>query len=135
MIKTKIISMYWAVLGGFIGWFLGGLDDLLYALLTFVIADYTTGILCAISERKLSSEVGLRGVNRKVLIFILVGLANIIDMHLLKHGTPLRTATICFYISNEGISLLENAGRLGLPFPKQLKDVLEQLQNNKEKKD
>lgn len=67
MIKTKIISMYWAVLGGFIGWFLGGLDDLLYALLTFVIADYTTGILCAISERKLSSEVGLRGVIGKSL--------------------------------------------------------------------
>lgn len=132
MIKTKIISMYWAGLGGFVGWFLGGFDDLLYALLAFVIADYITGVLCAISERKLSSEIGFRGINRKILIFILVGVANIVELHILKHGTPLRTATICFYISNEGISLLENAGRLGLPFPKKLKDILEQLRNDKE---
>lgn len=89
-------------------------------------------MLCAVNERKLSSEIGFRGINRKILIFILVGIANIVDLHILKHGTPLRTATICFYISNEGISLLENAGRLGLPFPKKLKDILEQLRNDKE---
>ncbi|MCL8204186.1 phage holin family protein [Ligilactobacillus agilis] len=135
MIKAKTFSLAWASIGGFIGWYLGGFDDLLYALLAFVVADYITGILCAIDNHRLSSEVGFRGINRKLLIFILVGLANVIDAHLLKHGTPIRTATICFYISNEGISLLENAGQLGLPFPKKLKDVLEQLQNNNDKED
>lgn len=132
VLQSKALNLCWAILGGFVGWFLGGFDDLLYALLAFVIADYTTGILCAINEHKLSSEIGFRGINRKILIFILVGVANIVDLHILKHGTPLRTATICFYISNEGISLLENAGRLGLPFPKKLKDILEQLRNDKE---
>lgn len=132
VLQSKVLNLCWAVLGGFIGWFLGGFDDLLYALLTFVIADYITGVLCAVNERKLSSEIGFRGINRKILIFTLVGVANIVDLHILKHGTPLRTATICFYISNEGISLLENAGRLGLPFPKKLKDILEQLRNDKE---
>ena len=132
VLQSKVLNLCWAVLGGFIGWFLGGFDDLLYALLTFVIADYITGVLCVVNERKLSSEIGFRGINRKILIFILVGVANIVDLHILKHGTPLRTATICFYISNEGISLLENAGRLGLPFPKKLKDILEQLRNDKE---
>lgn len=135
MIKAKTFSLAWASIGGFIGWYLGGFDDLLYALLAFVVADYITGILCAIDNHRLSSEVGFQGINRKLLIFILVGLANVIDAHLLKHGTPIRTATICFYISNEGISLLENAGQLGLPFPKKLKDVLEQLQNNNDKED
>ncbi|WP_270312161.1 phage holin family protein [Ligilactobacillus agilis] len=135
MIKAKTFSLAWASIGGFIGWYLGGFDDLLYALLAFVVADYITGILCAIDNHRLSSEVGFRGINRKLLIFILVGLANVIDANLLKHGTPIRTATICFYISNEGISLLENAGQLGLPFPKKLKDVLEQLQNNNDKED
>lgn len=135
MIKAKTFSLAWASIGGFIGWYLGGFDDLLYTLLAFVVADYITGILCAIDNHRLSSEVGFRGINRKLLIFILVGLANVIDAHLLKHGTPIRTATICFYISNEGISLLENAGQLGLPFPKKLKDVLEQLQNNNDKED
>lgn len=132
VLQSKVLNLCWAVLGGFIGWFLGSFDDLLYALLTFVIADYITGVLYAVNERKLSSEIGFRGINRKILIFILVGIANIVDLHILKHGTPLRTATICFYISNEGISLLENAGRLGLPFPKKLKDILEQLRNDKE---
>lgn len=132
VLQSKALNLCWTILGGFIGWFLGGFDDLLYALLAFAIADYITGILCAINERKLSSEIGFRGINRKILIFILVGIANIVDLHILKHGTPLRTATICFYISNEGISLLENAGRLGLPFPKKLKDILEQLRNDKE---
>lgn len=132
VLQSKVLNLCWAVLGGFVGWFLGGFDDLLYALLAFVIADYVTGVLCAVNERKLSSELGFRGINRKILIFILVGIANIVDLHILKHGTPLRTATICFYISNEGISLLENAGRLGLPFPKKLKDILEQLRNDKE---
>lgn len=99
------------------------------------MADYLTGVMCAISEKKLSSEVGFRGICRKVLIFILVGIANILDVQVIGTGSVLRTAIIFFYISNEGISLLENAGRLGLPIPEKLKLVLEQLHNEFEKED
>lgn len=114
-------------LGGFLGWFLGGLDGFLYALIAFVIADYLTGVLAAISEKRLSSSVGFTGIARKLLIFTLVGLANLLDAYVLGAGAVLRTATIFFYLSNEGISLLENITRLGLPVPAQLRDALAAL--------
>lgn len=114
-------------LGGFLGWFLGGLDGFLYALIAFVAADYATGVLAAIAEKRLSSAVGFRGIARKILIFTLVGLANLLDVYVLGAGAVLRTATIFFYLSNEGISLLENTTRLGLPIPQQLKDTLAAL--------
>ena len=114
-------------IGGWLGWFLGGCDGLLYALLVFVAVDYVTGVLCAISDRTLSSEVSFRGLCRKVLIFTLVAVGHILDIHVVGQGSVLRTAVIFFYMSNEGISLLENAGHLGLPVPEKLKDVLEQL--------
>ena len=97
--------------GGWLGYFLGSCDGLVVALVVFVVADYLTGVMCAISEKKLSSEVGFRGICRKVLICILVGIANILDVQVIGAGSVLRTAIIFFYISNEGISLLENAGR------------------------
>ena len=115
--------------GAFLGGYLGGLDDFLYALLIFMLVDYLTGILCAINEHRLSSEIGFRGLTRKVLILVLVGIANVLDIYLLKNGSAIRTATIFFYISNEGISLLENASHLGLPVPDKLKSVLQQLHN------
>ena len=111
---------------------LGGCDGLLYALIAFVVIDYLTGIMCAISDHTLSSEVGFRGICRKVLIFLLVGIANILDIHVLGNGSVLRTAVIFFYISNEGVSLLENAAHLGLPVPEKVKDVLEQLHGRAE---
>jgi toxin secretion/phage lysis holin len=114
-------------IGGLLGWFLGGLDGFLYALIAFVVIDYITGVMCAVLEKKLSSEVGARGIFKKVLIFALVGIAHIIDTHLLGSGSALRTAVIFFYISNEGVSLLENTARIGLPIPQKLKDVLSQL--------
>ena len=129
------IQMVFTAIGGWLGYFLGGCDGLVVALVVFVVADYLTGVMCAISEKKLSSEVGFRGICRKVLIFILVGIANILDVQVIGTGSVLRTAIIFFYISNEGISLLENAGRLGLPIPKKLKLVLEQLHNESEKED
>ena len=113
--------------GGWLGYYLGGCDGLLYALIAFVICDYLTGVMCAISDHKLSSNVGFKGICRKVLIFVLVGISNIIDVKILGQPGILRTAVIFFYISNEGVSLLENAGHLGLPIPGQLKAVLEQL--------
>lgn len=121
------IQVIFAAIGGWLGYFLGGCDGLLYALIAFVVVDYVTGIMCAISDRTLSSSVGFNGICRKVLIFTLVGIGNIIDVQVL--GTPgiLRTAVIFFYLSNEGVSIVENSAHLGLPVPEKLKEVLEQL--------
>lgn len=126
------IQLIFAAIGGWLGYFLGGCDGLLYALIAFVVIDYLTGIMCAISDHTLSSEVGFRGICRKVLIFLLVGIANVLDIHVLGNGSVLRTAVIFFYISNEGLSLLENAAHLGLPVPEKVKDVLEQLHGRAE---
>ena len=104
-----------------------------YALVAFIVIDYITGVMCAISDKTLSSAVGFRGICRKVLIFLLVGIANILDTNVIGTGSVLRTAAIFFYISNEGVSLLENAAHLGLPVPGAVKDVLEQLHNRAEK--
>ena len=113
--------------GGWLGWFLGGCDGLLYALVIFVVIDYVTGVMCAAVDHKLSSEVGFKGICRKVLIFLLVGVGHVLDTQVIGTGSVLRTAVIFFYLSNEGVSLLENAGHLGLPIPDKLKIVLEQL--------
>ena len=122
-----MIQAVFTGLGGWIGYYLGGCDGLLYALIAFIIVDYLTGVMCAIADKKLSSNVGFKGICRKVLIFLLVGIANIIDIQVIGQVGILRTAVIFFYLSNEGVSLLENAGHLGLPIPEQLKTVLEQL--------
>ena len=111
------IQLIFSAVGGWLGYFLGGCDGLLYALIAFVVIDYITGVMCAIINRELSSAVGFKGIFRKVLIFLLVGIANIIDVQVIGTGAVLRTAVIFFYISNEGVSLLENAGHLGLPYP------------------
>lgn len=124
-----------AALGGWLGYFLGGCDGLLYALIVFVVLDYITGVLCAIADHKLSSAVGFKGICRKVLIFALVGIANILDVHVIGTGCVVRTATIFFYISNEGVSILENAANLGLPVPKKVKEVLKQLHDGAESED
>ena len=126
------MQMIFAAVGGWLGYFLGGCDGLLIALVVFTGVDYITGLMCAISDRKLSSEVGFRGICRKVLIFFLVGVANILDMEVIGTGSVLRTAIIFFYLSNEGVSLLENAAHLGLPIPQKLKNVLAQLHDRAE---
>jgi len=131
----NVIQLVFAAIGGWLGWFMGGCDGLLYALIAFVATDYITGVMCAIIDKKLSSEVGFKGIFKKVLIFMLVGVANILDVQVIGSGCVLRTAVIFFYISNEGVSLVENAGHLGLPIPAKLKDVLEQLHDRAEKED
>ena len=123
------IQNAFSAIGGFIGWLLGGVDGFLYALIAFAVIDYITGVMCAIADKSLSSEVGFKGICRKVLIFILVGIGNIIDVYVLGDAGVLRTAVIFFYLSNEGVSLLENSAHLGLPVPDKLKDVLQQLHN------
>ena len=124
-----------AAVGGWLGYFLGGCDGLVYALILFVAADYVTGVMCAAVDKRLSSEIGFKGICKKVLIFVLVGLANILDVQIIGTGSVLRTAVIFFYISNEGVSLLENAAHLGLPVPEKLKDILQQLHNRAEEVD
>lgn len=123
----NMIQIVFTAVGGWLGYFLGGGDGLIIALLLFVAIDYITGVMCAVADKKLSSEVGFKGICRKVLIFMMVGIANILDTKIIGSGSVLRSAVIFFYLSNEGISLLENAGHLGLPIPEKLKVVLEQL--------
>ena len=121
------IQIAFTAFGGFLGWFLGGVDGFLYALIAFTVIDYITGVMCAITDKNLSSSIGFKGICRKVLIFTLVGIGNIVDVYVLGQGGVLRTAVIFFYLSNEGVSILENSAHLGLPIPEKLKEVLEQL--------
>lgn len=130
----NVAQVVFAAVGGGIGWFFGELDGFFYALLAFVVIDYLTGVMCAIADRSLSSEVGFRGIFRKVLIFVMVGAGHILDAQVIGSGDALRTAVIFFYISNEGVSLLENAAHIGLPVPEKLKEVLAQL-HDREKGD
>ena len=123
------LQMAIAAIGGWLGYFLGGMDGLLTALIAFMAIDYITGLMCAVADNKLSSAVGFKGICKKVLIILLVGVAHIVDVHVVGTGNALRGAVVCFYLSNEGVSLLENAAHLGLPIPEKLKSVLEQLHN------
>ena len=134
------IDLIWAkiqvaitAVGGWIGWFLGGVDGMMIALIVLMVLDYTSGVMCAIEDKKLSSAIGFKGICKKVLILMLVGVANIIDVHVVGTGAVLRGAVICFYLSNEGLSLLENAAYLGLPIPDKLREILAQLHNRSEK--
>ena len=128
------IQAAFTALGGFLGWFLGGLDGFLYALIAFVVVDYLTGVMCAVTDKKLSSEIGAKGIFKKVLIFALVGVGHIVDSHVLGNGGAIRSAVIFFYLSNEGISILENASHIGLPVPEKLKSILELLHDRDDKK-
>lgn len=127
------LQLAFAAIGGWLGYFVGGVDGLMIALIIFVALDYLTGVMCAITDKKLSSAIGFKGIFKKVLIFMLVGVANIVDVHVVGSGSALRSAVICFYLSNEGVSMLENAAHLGLPVPAKLKDILAQLHNRSDK--
>lgn len=124
------LQFIFTAIGGYIGWFLGGFDGLLYALVAFVTIDYITGIMVAILEKKLSSSIGFKGIFKKVLIFTFVGIGHIVDIYILQNGSAIRTAVIFFYLSNEGLSIVENAAKIGLPVPENLKKVFTEL--NKE---
>jgi toxin secretion/phage lysis holin len=124
---VNTLQLIFAALGGYIGWFLGGFDGFLYALVAFVVIDYITGVMVAVLEKKLSSDIGFKGIFRKVLIFMLVGIGHIIDCYIIEKGGAIRTAVIFFYLSNEGLSILENAALVGLPIPEKLKGILLEL--------
>ena len=124
------IQVMFSAIGGGLGMFCGGMDGFIYALIIFVVIDYITGVMCAVLQKKLSSEIGARGIFKKALIFGIVGVGHIVDSKLIGTGDAIRTVVVFFYLSNEGISILENAGKIGLPIPRKLKAVMEQL--NKE---
>ena len=119
---VSVIECGFAAMGGYLGWAMGGFDGFLYALVVFVAVDYVTGLMAAAVEKKLSSGVGFRGIFKKI-----------VDTHIIRNGSAVRTAVIFFYLSNEGISILENAARIGLPVPEKLKGVLAQLREEKGK--
>ena len=130
----EVVNGVSLTIGAWLGYALGGYDGFLYALVLFVVVDYITGVMCAVVEKELASELGYKGIFKKVMLFGLVGIANIIDANLIGDGSVIRTAVIFFYLSNEGISILENAGRLGVPIPESLKEVLIQLKKKGEDK-
>ena len=134
LIWTKV-QVAVTALGGWFGYFIGGVDGFMTALIILMALDYITGIMCAIVDKKLSSSIGFKGIFKKVLIFALVGIGHILDAQVIGTGSVIRTAVIFFYISNEGVSLIENAAHLGLPIPAKLKAVLEQLHDRAEKED
>ena len=123
----NFVQLSASALSGWLGYALGGYDGFLYALITFMTLDYLSGLMCAIIDKKLSSIIGFRGIFKKVLILAMVGIAHAIDRNLIGTGESIRMAIIMFYLSNEGVSLLENAARIGLPIPEKLKSILAQL--------
>lgn len=116
--------------GAIIGFFIGGADGLIKALIVFAIVDYITGVAAAAIEHKLNSEIGFKGITKKLLLFCIVGVAHILDLYVLGTGAVCRSAVVLFYIANEGLSIIENVARCGLPIPDKLKIILEQLKEN-----
>lgn len=125
-------DIYKSFISGFIGvmgFLIGDFDGLFKALLVLIVADYITGVIVAVVRKKLSSEIGAKGIAKKILMLIIVAVANVLDVQIIGGGAALRNITIIFYAANEVISLLENTGALGVPYPQKLMDVLEQLKN------
>lgn len=121
------IQLTITAIGGYLGYVLGGCDGFLYALITFMVMDYITGVMLAIVDRRLSSKIGFRGIFKKILIFVMVSVGYVLDSKIIGNGSAIRTAVIFFYISNEGISILENSSKLGLPIPEKLKLIMDQV--------
>jgi toxin secretion/phage lysis holin len=125
------VQLIFTAIGGYIGWFLGGLEGLVYALVAFIVIDYITGLMVAVLEKKVSSSIGFKGIFKKVLIFTFVGIGHIVDFHIIKNGSAVRTAVIFFYLSNEGLSIIENSVKVGLPIPEKLKEVFLSMKEEK----
>ena len=111
----------------------GDMEGLMVALIALIVLDYISGVIAAAVEKRLSSEVGAKGIAKKIFMLLIVALANIVDINVIGDGHVLKTVTVVFYICNECISLIENAGRIGVPVPKKLLDVLEQLRDKDDK--
>ena len=117
-------------IGAIIGFFIGGADGLIRALIIFAVVDYITGVAAAAIEHKLNSEIGFKGITKKLLLFCIVGVAHVLDLYVIGSGAVCRSAVVLFYIANEGLSIIENSARCGLPIPEKLKIILEQLKES-----
>ena len=117
--------------GGIFAYLFGPWDALIIALVIFVVADYITGVAKAAMQGKLSSAVGFKGLLKKVMIFVLVMVGTVVDMAIPAANHAIRAAVIMFYIANEGLSILENSAKAGVPVPAKLRETLEQLSNEK----
>ena len=126
---SDFLKRIFAAICTLVGFLFGSADGLIVALIVLIVMDYISGVVAAIVEKKLSSEIGAKGIAKKVFMLLIVAVANIVDINVIGEGNTLRTVTVLFYIANECISLIENAGRLGVPVPKKLMDVLAQLKD------
>ncbi|MBF0778703.1 phage holin family protein [Streptococcus cuniculi] len=120
-------KILFSVIGGLIGSLFGEVDGILYTLLVFIVMDYLTGIFAAVVEKQLSSSIGFKGIFKKTVILCLVAIGHLIDTAIIQQGGAIRTMVIFFYLSNEGVSILENAVRIGLPIPEKLQTLLKQF--------
>ena len=125
MDKLLNIKLCVATFGTIISTLLGGWDLALYVLVSFVVLDYVTGLIAAYHEQKLDSRIGFKGITRKILLFVPVAMAVMVDD--LMGLDILRSFAICFYTANEGLSVLENLGKVGVLVPPSLLKTLQQL--------
>lgn len=134
--NNNAIKSILAALCTLCGFLFGDRDGLMIALVVLIVLDYISGVIAAAVEKKLSSAVGAKGIAKKVFMLLIVAVANIVDINVIGEGHVLKSVTVIFYIANECISLIENGGRLGVPVPNKLLDVLKQLKNkDKDKND
>lgn len=126
-----IIKTTSGAVGAVIGFLYGEITGLFIAIIALMALDYVTGILCGIAAKALSSETGFRGLVKKLMVLVIIAVGHLIDTYIIGTGSALMTAVILFFAANEGISILENAAKLGLPVPKKLRDILEQLREDK----
>ncbi|MDE6032138.1 MAG: phage holin family protein [Oscillospiraceae bacterium] len=125
-----IIKTASGVIGAVIGFLFGEITGLFIAIIALMALDYITGVLCGIAAKELSSETGLKGLVKKLMILVIIAVGHLVDTYIIGTGSALMTAVILFFAANEGISILENAAMLGLPIPKKLRDMLEQLKES-----
>ena len=125
-----IIKTTSGAIGAVIGFLYGEITGLFIAIIALMVLDYVTGILCGIAAKALSSETGFRGLVKKLMVLVIIAVGHLIDTYIIGTGSALMTAVILFFAANEGISILENAAKLGLPIPKKLRDILEQLRKD-----
>lgn len=125
----KILKLVSGTLCSLFGFLFGAANGLFYALIAFIVLDYISGVMAAWVKKELSSEVGAKGIVKKVFILVIVAVGNLLDVYVIGDGNICRSAVIGFYIANEAISILENAANIGLPLPQKLIDVLQQLKS------
>ena len=129
----ELVKVCLGAIGGTLSWYFGNFDGLFIALLGFILADYITGLVLAYHRKELSSEQGFKGFLKKCVVLLIVGIANLLDVYVIKMNMALRSGVIVYYLANEGLSILENSAQLGLPIPEKLKETLAQLHNKENK--